>query len=120
MEMIISVSRMKVHAFHGVLPQERIVGADFYVSVNVTADVKSAAFDNDELEGTVNYAEIANIISSEMAIPSNLIENVAKRIADRLLSELPTISLVEVQVEKENPPLGIQCEHIGVKLTQNR
>ena len=26
----------------------------------------------------------------------------------------------DVEIEKENPPLGIQCESVGVKLAQKR
>lgn len=120
MEMTISIFRQKVFARHGVLPQERSVGADFYVTVEAVADVRPEAYANDNLEGTVNYARISDIIVEEMQIPGKLLEHVAKRISDRILAEFHQIHKISVEVEKENPPLGIQCHGVSVKLTRER
>lgn len=120
MEYKIRIEKMKVFALHGVLPQERSVGANFYVSIMADVDVQPLAYEQDELEGTVSYAMLTVAVREEMQKPSKLLEHVAKRIADRILMENPTISLVEVEVEKENPPLGVLCQSIGVKMTQKR
>ena len=111
---------MKVYARHGVLPQERNVGANFYVSVIADTMVEASAYNDDKLEGTVNYALLAEAIKQEMQIPSQLLEHVAKRIADRIIKENPTVNKVQVEIDKENPPIGVLCEAIGVKITQLR
>lgn len=116
----LKIQRMKVFARHGVLPQEHHVGADFYVSVLAEAMVDPSAYKDDKLTGTVNYASLTEAIKQEMQIPSQLLEHVAKRIADRIFCENPSIHKVEVEVDKENPPLGALCEAVGVKLTQFR
>lgn len=116
----LKIQRMKVFARHGVLPQERTVGADFYVSVLAEAAVEPSAYDDDRLEGTVSYAQLAEAIRQEMQVPSQLLEHVAKRIADRILREHASISRIQVEVEKENPPMGALCQAVGVKITQIR
>lgn len=116
----ISVNRIKVYARHGVSPQERVVGADFYVTVSALVDVEASAWQDDQLEGTADYSRFVNIVRREMAIPSNLLEHVAARIGSAVLAECPSVQKVSVTIEKENPPLGVLCAGISVKMEQIR
>ena len=116
----ISVKRIKVYAYHGVSPQERIVGADFYVTVSTLVDVEPSAWRDDQLEGTADYSRFVAIVRREMSVPSNLLEHVAARIASAVLAECPSVQKASVTIEKENPPLGVLCDGVGVKIEQAR
>ena len=116
----ISVNRIKVYAYHGVSPQEQTVGADFYVSISALVEVEASAWKDDQLEGTADYSRFVSITKREMAIPSNLLEHVASRIASSVLAECPSVLKVSVTIEKENPPLGVLCEGVCVKIEQTR
>ena len=116
----ISVNRIKVYARHGVSPQERTVGADFYVTVSALVEVEASAWQDDQLEGTADYSRFVAIVRREMSVPSNLLEHVASRIASAVLAECPSVSKVGVTIEKENPPLGILCDGVSVKMEQTR
>ena len=116
----ISVNRIKVYAYHGCHPQERIVGSDFYVSVSAQVEVEASAWKEDKLEGTVDYSRFVSITKREMAVPSNLLEHVASRIASAVLEECPSVLKVCVTIEKENPPLGVLCDGVSVKFEQTR
>ncbi len=116
----IFVNRMGVFAYHGVLPQERVVGAQYYVSLEAETEVSDEAYLYDNLDGTVNYAALCETVKEEMAVPSLLLERVAKRIGDSILSRFRSVSSIHVKIEKENPPLGIQVQEVGVKLTLRR
>lgn len=116
----ISVNRIKVYAYHGCHPQERIVGGDFYVSVSAQVEVEASAWKEDKLEGTVDYSRFVSITKREMAVPSNLLEHVASRIASAVLEECPSVLKVCVTIEKENPPLGVLCDGVSVKFEQTR
>lgn len=118
--MQIDIDRLKLHARHGVLPQERTVGADFYVTLSAQVEVQPKAWRDDELEGTVNYADLVAIVRREMAEPSKLLEHVAARIASAVLAECQSVSAISVQIQKENPPLGVLCEGLGVKISKRR
>jgi len=114
----ISVNRIKVYARHGVSPQERTVGADFYVTVSALVDVEASAWQDDQLEGTADYSRFVSIVRREMAVPSNLLEHVASRIASAVLAECSSVQKVCVTIEKENPPLGVLCDGVSVKIEQ--
>ena len=108
------VDQIHVRAFHGVMPQERTVGGDFTVSVEVTVPMMDAV-KSDSVDDTVNYAVITDIVRQEMAVPSALLEYVAGRIAEKLFQTFPGIEKVWVEVRKENPPMGADCKGAGVR-----
>ena len=116
----ISVNRIKVYACHGVSPQERTVGADFYVTVSAVTEVEASAWQDDQLEGTADYSRFVSIVRREMAVPSNLLEHVVARIASAILNECPSVQKASVTIEKENPPLGILCQGVSIKIEQTR
>ncbi len=116
----IAVNRIKVYAYHGCHPQERTVGADFYVTITALVDVDASAWRDDQLEGTADYSRFVSIARREMAVPSKLLEHVASRIASSVLDECPSVQKVGVTIEKENPPLGVLCDGVSVKIEQTR
>ena len=75
----IYINNLEVYAFHGVLPQENVVGNIFYVSVRLDCDL-SLAMEADSVEYSVNYAEVVEIIKAQMAVTSKTLENVVFRI----------------------------------------
>ena len=117
MKMEIHISRLRLRGHHGLLPQERIVGADFLVSLQATVETDAEAIRQDRIEGTVSYADVVNAIRQEMAQPANLLETLALRIGERLLRDFPRIVSLTLRIEKENPPIGALAEGIGVSIT---
>ena len=106
---------MRFYAYHGVLPQERIVGGDYTVSVEVETDVTDAIA-TDDVEQTLNYAALYEVVKHEMLIPSNLLEHVAARIGKAVMDNFPQVQALDLTVTKQNPPMGADCQGAGVKL----
>ena len=75
----IELKDVRLYAFHGVLEQERRVGGDYSVSLRVHYNI-CKAMETDDVNDTLNYAHLLDIIKQEMAVPSNLLEHVAGRI----------------------------------------
>lgn len=100
----IEVDRLRVYAFHGVDRQERVVGNDFEVSLAVTVEAGAAA-DADEVSLTVSYADLADMIKVEMAVPSQLLEHVALRIRRAVACRFPQVTSGRVRVAKLVPPI---------------
>ena len=112
--MYICLEGLKIHAYHGVLPQENLVGAYYYIDLKLKTDFSRAA-ETDELEGTVSYADIFEVVKKEMAIPSKLLEHVCQRIAAHIFNDFPTIETIDIRLSKENPPMGACAKSIGVE-----
>ena len=111
----ISLHDMRLRAFHGVLPQERVVGGDYSVDLNVKCELADAVA-TDDVNRTLNYADLAAVVEREMAVPSCLLEHVAGRIAKAVAALAPTIEEVVVRVTKLNPPMGIDCAGASVEI----
>ena len=111
----IYLRNVRFHAFHGVLPQEGIVGNDYLVNLELDYDF-SSALKTDDLQGTLNYAEVYQKVREEMAVPSKLLEHVAGRIAHRLFSDFPEIQKLQLSITKVNPPMGADSDGAGVEV----
>lgn len=106
---------IRLYAHHGVLPQERIVGAYFIVNVSVEVDF-SMALGTDDLDGTISYADIFDLVRREMEVPSNLLEHVAGRIGKAILANFDAATAVDIELLKENPPIGADRGEAGVSV----
>ena len=106
---------MKFYAFHGVTEQEKKVGNTFIVDLKLFLDLSKAS-ETDDLSDTVNYAEIYNIVKSEMEIPSKLLEHVAGRILRRIQNEFPTITKIKISLAKERPPIEGEIESAAIQM----
>lgn len=109
----ITISGLKIAAHHGVLPQERKVGNEFTVDVTLIVDAYKAMV-SDEITDTVNYAEVADIVKQQMAVPSKLLEHVAWRIREAITSKFGSIiSGGIVKISKLAPPIAAQLESVS-------
>ncbi|MCQ2320038.1 MAG: dihydroneopterin aldolase [Bacteroidales bacterium] len=111
----ITIEGMEFYAHHGCFVEERKVGTWFQVDLEMTVDTANAE-KSDNLDETVNYAEVYLTVKREMNIPSKLLENVAYRIKTAVLKEYPSVEQVRVKVRKLNPPLGGKMKSVSVEI----
>lgn len=105
---------LKIFAFHGVLPEENIIGTYFILNLEVHADIWQAT-DSDELEDTVNYAEINDIIHNEMKLPSKLMEHVAGRIMAKIKNKFTQVNFIKIKITKTSPPMKGEMKGVSVE-----
>ncbi|MBR4898665.1 MAG: dihydroneopterin aldolase [Prevotella sp.] len=111
----IYINDLRLYAYHGVLPQERRVGGEFLVTLRVHYNI-TRALETDNVDDTVNYAELCHLIEREMVLPSQLLEHVAGRIAHTVFHAYPKTTAVDIKLTKINPPMGANCAGAGVEL----
>jgi dihydroneopterin aldolase len=116
---IVRVDNIKLYAYHGCLEEEALIGSDYRVDVAVEADLNKAAA-SDDLQDTVDYVHIHQIVKEEMKIRSKLLEHVGMRILDRIFRELGAVSDARVIISKINPPIGGDVERVSVELRNTR
>ncbi|MEB8328250.1 dihydroneopterin aldolase [Flavobacteriaceae bacterium KMM 6897] len=115
----VKLSNIRAYAHHGCLGEEAIIGSDYRVDLEIKADLTKAS-QSDNLKDTVDYVHLNRIVKEEMSISAKLLEHVAKRIIDRVFSEISTVEVVEISVSKINPPLGGDVEMVSINLQRTR
>ncbi|MBK6620436.1 MAG: dihydroneopterin aldolase [Saprospirales bacterium] len=115
---VIALEGMHFYAYHGVHEEERLIGGEFTVDVSIAVDVSQAAV-SDDIYQTVNYQTIYLICDAAMRIPSNLLENVAERIALQLKNQFGFIEEMTIRVRKKNPPVGGPVDYAMVEVDGN-
>ena len=109
MKTFIELKNMRFHAYHGVLPEEKKNGNQFMVNIRLSADLAEAVA-SDNLNHTINYAELYTLVESEMREPSELIEHAAGRIFNSIKAIFPQIKWIEVRLAKLNSPVNGNVE----------
>ncbi len=111
----IFIKNFEIFAHHGVLPEERLKGNYFRVNLSIEANLYQAA-QSDSVHDTINYAVVSQLIQEEMALSSDLLENVCYRISKALFREFLAIEKVNISVEKLRPPMPGKMESVGVEM----
>jgi dihydroneopterin aldolase len=104
---------MEFHAFHGCLEHEKEIGNTFIISLEAKIDTTWAG-DSDNLNDTLDYQLIYNVVKEEMEIPSNLIEHVSQRILNALMEYFPVIESLKIELSKLNPHLGGKIDRVTI------
>ena len=115
----ISLNDLRLHAYHGVQPQERLCGNIFIVNLRLETDITKAA-ETDHIDDALNYAEVYEAVKAEMVIPSALLEHVAMRIVRRLFHDFPQIETIQLKLEKQNPPMNADICSAAVEIDVER
>ncbi|QMU65776.1 MAG: dihydroneopterin aldolase [Flavobacteriaceae bacterium] len=115
----IQINNIKLYAFHGCLEEEAKIGSKYRVDIKIKANLIKPSL-SDELSDTVDYVHVNHIVREEMAIRSKLLENVAKRILDRIFRELKTVKKGTVSIAKINPPVEGNVNEVVVVLSKKR
>lgn len=111
----IYVKNLRLYAYHGVLPQERVVGNHYVLNVTISYPFMQA-MTTDCVEHTLSYADVCAVLTEVMRAPSHLLEHVAGRMGNALVKAFPEIEELWIDVRKENPPMGVDCDGAGVQL----
>jgi dihydroneopterin aldolase len=111
----ISIEGIELYGYHGCLEEEAKIGGHYVVDVSMIADFTEAA-KHDDLNKTIDYCSIYEITKAEMAIRSKLIEQVCKRIYERILNTHSGIQSLSVKVTKLSPPMNGNVRQVSVEI----
>ena len=112
---VISVEGMEFFAYHGCFKEEQVIGTKFRIDIFMKTDT-SKAESSDNLNDTVNYQLVYQAIKEEMETRSKLLENVARRILNRITKDFPSVESARIKIRKLNPPLGGKIDFVAVEL----
>jgi len=117
---MIFIKGVSVHAHHGVLDYEGVVGQRFVIDLELDTDIDLAAR-SDRLADTVSYANVvATAVAAFKDTNYKLLERAAGAVADAILHDFPKISAVKITVHKPHAPIAAIFEDVGVVLRRSR
>ena len=115
----IYINNLRVFAHHGVFPEEKEKGQDFFISAKLYLDTDAAAKE-DNLDKSVNYGEVCHFLTSLMTDKTfQLIEAAAEYLARNLLLKYSLISAVELSLSKPHAPIGLPFENVGIHVKRS-
>lgn len=115
----IELRGIRGHGFHGVLPEERRDGQEFRVDVLLEVDTTIAAA-TDDLASTVDYGAVAALVHAHITGEAHaLIETLAQRIADAVIT-IGRVDAVEVAVHKPHAPISVPFDDVVVTVRRER
>jgi dihydroneopterin aldolase len=115
----IELRDIHMYAYHGVMQQEREIGAWYTIDMTLRIDDHSCAI-SDDITGTVSYADVYEIISNGMKTPSMLLENVCNRIIENIYTEFEKVAAITMTLSKDTPPMGGDRMNAAVTLKTER
>jgi dihydroneopterin aldolase len=117
---VIRLSGMLFFGRHGARAEERSLGRQFEVDVEVHANL-SKARRSDRLSDTIDYGEVYAVVREIIEGPSrNLLERLASDVATRILERFPA-EAVRVRVKKPRLPIhGGVLDSVSVEVWVER
>ncbi len=114
---IVFISQLAVDMVIGVYDFEKVKQQRLLIDIEMAIDVRRAAGD-DDLNQTIDYAVVCQRVTQLLQQqPIELIETVAERIAQLVLSEFPA-QAVRVQVDK--PGAVPASRTVGVRISRGQ
>lgn len=118
MAALIMIDDITCYGYHGVLPEEQVLGQEFRVSLELS--LAAAAPQKDLLSETVDYRNAVEIVRRIMeGPPRRLLETLAEEIAAELLA-LSGIKEVKIRLCKTHPPIPAVRGGIAVVISRRK
>ena len=114
----IVIEGLKVNTVVGCFNWERQIIQPLMLDLTIRTSLEAAA-SSDELEDTLNYAEICSISAEviQKAQPK-LIEHAAKLVLNALFTTYPAIESIKIIIRK--PAIIAEANSVGIRLERHR
>lgn len=110
----ILIKDLRVFGYIGLYSEEKLIGNEFIINVKI--ELLKNNIDIKNIQDTVNYQEVFNIIQHLLAKPFDLIEGFLNILLDKLKSKFPDIKLVKAEMCKITVPIPNFSGVVGVEL----
>jgi dihydroneopterin aldolase len=115
MKAVIELIGLDFFSYHGFYEEERKIGNRYTIDIKVSTNL---SFDSSTiLESTINYETLAKLAQEVTNQPTPLLEELAVKIAYKILNTFDQAIEATVSISKHNPPIGIICERSKVTIT---
>lgn len=115
----ITLTGVRAFGYHGVYADEKRDGQEFVVDAALAISLRRAA-ETDDVTDTVHYGELAErIVALVEGEPVDLLETLAQRIADDVLTD-ERVASVRITVHKPQAPIPVPFGDVAVTVRRSR
>jgi 7,8-dihydroneopterin aldolase/epimerase/oxygenase len=112
---VIHLRGLEFYAYHGALPEEKVLGQKFIIDMDLFTDLRRAG-ESDFVGDTIHYGEVYQVIETCVKDKNHqLIEHLAETIAQTILEKFKCDS-VRVEVHKPQAPVAGIFRDISVEI----
>lgn len=110
--LFIHLRGVRLFCHHGVFEEEKILGGEFEVDLSVGFEVKNFPVTN--LDQTIDYTMLYQLVKDRMAIPTPLLETLATEITQEIQQRYTEVAKISVSIKKLYPPVNNFEGSLGV------
>ncbi|MFN8367416.1 MAG: dihydroneopterin aldolase [Candidatus Kapaibacterium sp.] len=117
----LSISNAQFFAYHGVKQEEKNLGGQYQIDVDLVYDSTQAVL-SDDVNVALNYEEAMFCLSEVMNDEDsyNLVETVVYEILNAIFEKFPQVFEATCRVRKMNVPIRQVVDYIEVEQTMQR
>lgn len=116
----IHLKNMVFYGYHGELAEENRLGQRFIVDLALSVDMGEAAR-TDDLSKTVDYVRVYDLCRQVMEHDRvRLLETLAADLIDKILSDCPRVTKVDITIKKPSVPLKGILDYVAVETSKSR
>lgn len=97
---------MEFFGYHGVYPEENLLGNRFRVDLELQTNFK-VAMETDHLEGTIDYAQLYKLVKARMEQQVKLLEHLGYGIIQDIRAAYPEVEYIQITLKSSNLPLVV-------------
>lgn len=111
--LMVSLKGLRFWSFHGVFPEERVLGNWFTVNLEVEFTTTQPIV---ELENTIDYGTLFQWMKEEMDIPTALLEELASRMVEKCKNRISSLKKVQIEIQKQQPSIGLLSGNSSISI----
>ncbi|HRE51507.1 MAG TPA: dihydroneopterin aldolase [Flavitalea sp.] len=113
----IELKDVHFHGYHGLYEGEEIIGGPFVV--NLVVKYEEHGTDLSDINETVDYVDLFNIVKQRMQMPAPLLEKLCDSIIRHIKHQYAFITEATLSIYKVDAPIPQFQGMVGVSMTKN-
>jgi dihydroneopterin aldolase len=112
----IQLQDLEFFAYHGLYESEKKHGNNFLVDAFISIDANEKIV---QIDQTVDYVKVFEIIRDRMQIATHLLETIAQELIGTIYAADKRIKSIEISIKKLTPPIPGFKGTVGVQIKQS-
>lgn len=114
----IKIDNLTVFANHGVFHEENVLGQKFVIRAVLYTHTRKAG-KTDDLESSIHYGVVSQMITAHLQKHTyKLLERCAEALAEELLTTVPHLEGITLEIQKPWAPVGLPLDTVSVEITR--